>query len=237
MGDTAISFDNHVLGSFNLFGTDYVVSVTQSMVSTWIIMAFLIIFAIIVRIKLTKFKDVPTGFQNFVEIIVEFIHNLCVDNMGEKYAYFGGWFFGLFLFILCSNYIGLLNLRAPTSDIATTAAFGLITFFMIHFFGIIKSRKEYFKGYLGPNPYMAPFLLPLNIIGELAIPLSLSVRLFANILAGIVILGLVYGLLPWFLTIVFPVPLHLYFDLFSGGVQAYLFIMLSTMFIRAKLPD
>jgi F-type H+-transporting ATPase subunit a len=227
----AINFDNRVIGTFDIFG--YNVWITQTIVSTWIVMAILMIFALVVRARLNKFKSVPTGFQNFIEVIVDTMDKFCIDNMGEKYSYFGGWFFGMFLFILCSNLLGLFNLRPPTSDIATTAAFGITTFLMIHVFGIMKSKKDYFKGFLEP----LPFLLPLNILGEVAVPISLSFRLFGNLLGGVIIMGLVYALFPLILKLGVPAMLHIYFDIFAGGLQAYIFVILSMTFIKGKLPE
>jgi F-type H+-transporting ATPase subunit a len=229
--NNAINFDNHVLWTFDAFGLTF--SVTESIVSTWIVMAVLIVLAIIVRVKLSKFKDVPTGFQNFVEFIVEAMHNFCVGTMGEKNSNFGGWFFGMFVFILVSNLSGLFNLRPPTSDLATTAAFAISTFVMIHVFGIMKSKKAYFKAYLEP----LPFLLPLNLVGELAVPISLSFRLFGNLLGGLIVMGLWYSLVPFILQLGVPAVLHIYFDIFAGVLQAYIFVILSMTFIKDKLPE
>jgi len=207
--------------------------ITTSIKNTWIIMAVLIIFAIIVRIKLKKFKEVPeSGFQNFIEAIVEAMDNFVGSNMGEKYKYFGNWFFGVFAFILCSNLMGLLWFRSPTADLATTACLGFSTFFLIHFMGIIKGRKEYLKGYFEPFP----FWLPMNIISELATPVSLSFRLFGNILGGSIIMGLFYTL-PFYVKIGIPAALHIYFDVFAGFLQTFIFVMLSMSFIADKIPD
>ena len=82
-----------------------------------------------------------------------------------------------------------------------------------------------------------PLLLPINIIGELATPVSLSLRLFGNIMAGTVMMGLYYGLLPALVSVGFPAFLHVYLDLFSGAIQTYVFFLLSMVFIRNKLPE
>lgn len=188
-------------------------------------------------------KKVPTSkVQIFLEFAVSGLAKLVTDTMGEKAVkkmpniipYIGS----LFLFFACSNLIGLLGFRSPTTDLDTTLAWALITFFMIYYAGIKFNGPGYFKGLLEP----IPLLLPLNIIGELAKPISLSFRPFGNILGGAVIMSLLYQFLGYVSTLipgisipfgqlVIPVPLHLYFDLFSGVLQSFIFIMLTMVFV------
>jgi len=226
-----MDFGSKVIASFYIGDTK--IWLTETVVDTWIVMAALFIFAIIVRIKLNSFKEVPeTGFQNFIETIVETMDSFVESNMGTNYKYFGNWFFGVFAFILFSNLSGLLGFRAPTADLATTAALALTTFVLIHFMGIFKSKGSYFKGYLEPMP----LLLPMNIISELATPVSLSFRLFGNLLGGTIIMGLIYSL-PIYVKLFIPAVLHVYFDVFAGFLQTFIFVMLSMAFIKDKLPD
>jgi F-type H+-transporting ATPase subunit a len=96
--------------------------------------------------------------------------------------------------------------------------------------GIKTQGKKYFKGYLHPNP----IFLPINLIGEFAKPLSLSFRLFGNILGGLIILQLMYSMLPLAFRFVLPNIGHIYFDLFAGALQAFVFTMLSLTFIYQK---
>ncbi len=225
-----MDFNVHIYGSFELFGRTFYI--TETIFNTWIVMLVLIIFGIIARIAIKRFTDKPTGFQNVLEIMVESMINFANSNLGEKYAYFANWFFGIFAFILCSNLTGLFGLRPPTADIATTLAMALVTFCMMHFMGITKNTKAYFKGYLEPF-----FLfLPINIIGAVSSTVSLSFRLFGNILGGMIIMGLFYQM-PWFLKIGIPAALHLYFDVFAGFLQTFIFVVLSLTFIRDKLGD
>ncbi|WP_317366440.1 F0F1 ATP synthase subunit A [uncultured Tyzzerella sp.] len=228
------------------FGTSIItkiggVNITQTMMNTWIIIIFLTILALIIRAKINKFTDVPTTkLQNIVELIIETMENFTIQNMGEKYKYFGNWFFGVFCFILVSNYIGLLSFRSPTADLGTTLALSLATFTIIHFMGIKVNGGGYFKGYIEPMP----LLLPLNIIGEIATPISLSLRLFGNILGGTIIMGLINSSLQKghiLLQVVgfgavTPV-LHAYFDVFAGFLQTFIFVILSMTFIKDKIGD
>lgn len=223
-----MDFGTKVLYEIEVFGKT--IWITETIVTTWVLMLIIILFAIIARIKINKFEDVPNSkFQNFLEIIVESMDNFVSNNMGSKYKYFGSWFFTVFTFVLVSNYSGLLGFRPPTADLATTLTLGISTFAIIHFMGITKAKKDYFKSFFEPNPLFAP----LNIIGELATPISLSLRLFGNILGGTIIMGLLYNIVP----IILPAALHFYFDVFAGFLQTFIFVILSMTFIKAKIPD
>nr|WP_302599385.1 F0F1 ATP synthase subunit A [uncultured Cellulosilyticum sp.] len=215
---------------------DETLGITQTHINTWIIMAVLTIIALIIRSKIKNFKEVPeTKFQNIVETIVDMLSSFIINTMGEKSGKKFSYFYGpLMIFIVVCNLSGLVGLRPPTADIATTLAFALTTFFMIHGFGIKeKGVGAYFKGTL-LEPM--PFLLPINIVGELATPISLSFRLFGNILGGTIIMGLVYAMFPWFLTLLgVPAALHMYFDVFAGSLQAFIFVMLSMTFVSSAM--
>jgi F-type H+-transporting ATPase subunit a len=116
----------------------------------------------------------------------------------------------------------------------TTAGFGLATFIILHYMWLkTRNIKGYIKDFMQPNPVF----LPINVISELALPLSLSFRLFGNLLGGVILLGMVYGMFPVFLRFGVPVVLHAYLDLFAGSIQAFIFTILSMTFIRSKLPD
>jgi len=205
--------------------------ITESIISTWAVMGILIILAVVVRLKLKSFKDTPSGLQNVIETAVESIDGLVKSVMGGKLEFLSGYFFCIFAFILCSNYIGLTGIfRPPTTDLATTIPLALSTFILIHVMGIAMQKGKYFKDFLYPNPVF----LPVNIVGDLSKPLSLSFRLFGNILGGLIILELMYSLLPFVMRFVLPDIAHIYFDLFAGALQAFVFTMLSLTFIQQK---
>ena len=125
----------------------------------------------------------------------------------------------------------LAGYRTPTADYGTTLALALITFFMIRFNKAKhQSLKEIWTGMCSPLPPWLPLWAPINIISEIAIPISLSLRLFANVLSGTVIMALVYGLLGVIAT-AWPAALHVYFDLFSGAIQTYVFCMLTMTYV------
>ena len=224
-----MDFTNHYLGVlFEIFGIKFYI--TETLVATWVVMAILIILAVVVRIRLRKFTLVPSGFQNAIEILVEMMDNFAISTMGESFRGFGGFFFGLFAFIICANYSGLLGLRPPTADVATTAALSLIIFFVTHAVGIKRRKLGYLKSFVQPNV----IFLPINLIGEVSNVLSLCFRLFGNMLGGVIIIGLVYNMFPPILKIGIPVALHAYFDIFAGALQAFIFTVLGMTFIRQK---
>jgi len=201
--------------------------ITETTVNTWIIMSLLITFSFIVHKKLRNFRDVPSGLQNAVEAAVEAFENFVRNSAGEKLMYLGGWFFMAFVFILISNLSGLVGLRAPTADWNTTFPFALVTFMLIQILGFKYRKGGYIKFFFSPN-----FLfLPMNVIGELARPISLSFRLFGCILAGMLLITMFYTLTPIYVQFFIPVPIHAFFDVFYAVLQAYIFCILSLTFI------
>ena len=209
------------------------VGFTTTIINTWILMIALTIIALVVRYKLSTFTDVPTGkFQNIVETIVEMLEGMVTGAMGENHKGFAPFYSSMLVFILFCNLMGLIGLRPPTADIATTFALSITTFVMIQGYAISTNKLGgYLKGFFEP----IPLLFPINLFGELANPISLSFRLFGNLIGGTVIMALVYAALPPLLQFGFPSILHLYFDIFAGALQSFIFVMLSMTFVSASL--
>lgn len=224
-----IDFMIHGLFSIKIFGQK--VWITDSHVCILIVMAVMLVFAIIANRKLKHATDKPDGFQNIIELIVEMLDRMVQSTMGQWAPKFVNYISTIFIFILMSNISGLFGLRPPTADYGTTLALALITFFMIHYNQVKhQSAKEIWKGMCSPLPPWLPIWAPINIISEIAVPISLSLRLFANVLSGTVIMALVYGLLGIIAT-AWPAVLHVYFDLFSGAIQTYVFCMLTMTYV------
>ena len=224
-----IDFMIHGIFSVNFFGQK--VWITTSHACILIIMAIMVIFAVIANRKLKKAKEVPDGFQNIIELIVEMLDKMVESTMGKWAPKFVNYISTIFIFILMSNISGLFGLRPPTADYGTTLALAIITFFMIW---INKFRHQKLKtiwsDMCSPLPPWLPIWLPINLVSELAVPVSLSLRLFANVLSGTVIMALVYGLLR-VIALAWPAALHVYFDLFSGAIQTYVFCMLTMTYV------
>ena len=224
-----IDFMIHGLFSIKIFGQK--VWITDSHVCILIVMAVMLVFAIIANRKLKHATDKPDGFQNIIELIVEMLDGMVQSTMGQWAPKFVNYISTIFIFILMSNISGLFGLRPPTADYGTTLALALITFCMIHYNQVKhQSAKEIWKGMCSPLPPWLPIWAPINIISEIAVPISLSLRLFANVLSGTVIMALVYGLLR-IIAIGWPAVLHVYFDLFSGAIQTYVFCMLTMTYV------
>lgn len=206
---------------------DTPVYLTDTLISTWIVMGVLILLAVVVRLRLRHFRGVPGRFQNVIEALVEMMANFTEGTMGPGTGGYGAYFFGVMSFILLSNYSGLVGLRPPTADLAVTSALAVMSLVLIHSRGIRKQKLGYIKMYFSPNP----IFFPINLVGEISKPVSLAFRLFGNILAGVIIMGMVYGMLPIALRFVLPDLLHAYFDVFAGALQAFIFTILSMTFI------
>ena len=228
-----VDFMIHGLFSYKLFGQTF--WITTSHVCTLIVMLCLVIFAIIANRKIKHATEVPDTFQNVLELMVEKLDGVVESNMGKSAPKFVNYISTIFLFIFFSNISGLLGLRPPTADYGTTFALAVITFVMIHYNKIKhQSGKKIWVDMCSPLPPWLPLWLPINIISDIAVPISLSLRLFANVLSGTVMMALVYGLLSK-IAYVWPAVLHLYFDLFSGAIQTYVFTMLTMTYIAQAI--
>ncbi len=205
--------------------------IPETIVNMWLIVIILGIFAFVVNNKIKKAKsdEVPSNFLNVIEILVESVDGLVSSTMGEQNVKrFGPYIFTLALFIGVANLLGLVGLTPPTSDYSVTLSLALITFVLTQFWTFKNGGG--LGGYLKSFGDPVPLLAPLNVIGELANPISLSFRLFGNVMSGGIILTLLYSWLGLIAPVI-ATPLHAYFDMFSGLLQTFIFIMLSMIFI------
>ncbi len=216
------------------------VPITETITTTWIIMAVLIVSSIILTRNLNR---IPRGIQNVLEMLVGGVYGLTEETMGKDKVSFAPYIGTLMLYLAIANLVGLIGIRPPTADLNMTLALALITFFMIHFNGI---RKKGILGYL--KGFTEPFFLltPINLIGEIATPISLSFRLFGNLTGGSIIMALVYSALAAgttallgidipILQLGIPAVLHVYFDMFSGLLQTFIFAMLTMVFVSGAM--
>ncbi len=225
-----VDFMIHGLIRFELFGQELWITTTH--VSLLVIMLILFIFALAVRKRMKTPQEFPTGFQNAVEMMVEMLDHMTENSMGWYAPKFVNYISCIFLFIFVSNLSGLFGIRPPTADYGVTLPLGLLTFMIIQYNNIKYNKTKAFTGLFQP----LLFLFPINLIGELSVPFSLSLRLFGNVLSGTVMMALIYSLLSPF-AVAWPGFLHIYFDIFSGMIQTYVFCMLTMVFISDKLPQ
>lgn len=216
--------------SYELFGQTLWITTTH--VTLFIVFVFLIVFALIANRKIKKHAtEVPGTFQNILEIAVEALDGMVDNSMGRNAYRYRNYIGTIFAFILVSNLSGVFGLRAPTADYGVTLSLGLLTFFIIQISAFRFQKLRYFKSLAEPYP----FLLPSNVIGEVAVPISLSLRLFANMLSGTMILSLWYGMLGIISAFPLTAFLHAYLDVFSGAIQTYVFAMLTMTYINDKV--
>lgn len=221
-----IDFMIHGVFSYELFGQT--VWITTTHVCVLIVMLVIVAFSIAANRAIKHASDVPGTFQNVVELVVEMLDKMIGGVMGKFSPRFRNYIGTIFIFILLSNISGLFGLRPPTADYGVTFAMGIMTFVLIHY-NQFKYQKV--KGVIAGLCDPWPIWAPINLIGEIAVPISLSLRLFANVLSGTVMLALVYALLSK-IAIIWPAALHVYFDLFSGAIQTYVFCMLTMTYIN-----
>ncbi|KAI3869155.1 hypothetical protein MKX03_012777 [Papaver bracteatum] len=206
----------------------------QVLITSWVVIAILLGSA---AIAVRNPQTIPTNGQNFFEYVLEFIRDLSKTQIGEEY---GPWvpFIGtMFLFIFVSNWSGALlprkiiqlphgELAAPTNDINTTVALALLTSVAYFYAGLTKKGLGYFGKYIQPTP----ILLPINILEDFTKPLSLSFRLFGNILADELVVVVLVSLVPS----VVPIPV-MFLGLFTSGIQALIFATLAAAYIGESM--
>ena len=212
------------LFSYELFGQKLWITTTH--VSILIIDVVLILFFLMVKKKMKN----P---ENGAELMVEMLDNMVKGSLGENAGKFANYIGSIFIFILISNISGIFGLRPPTADYGVTLPLGVLSFLIIQFNNIKHNKLGAAKALLDP----IPLFLPVNIIGEIAVPISLSLRLFGNVLSGTVMMALIYGLIPVFFKFGIPAVLHVYFDLFAGAIQTYVFCMLTMTYVNDKISD
>lgn len=215
------------------------VYVTESVVFGAIVALVLIVLAL----WLTRnMKAIPTGKQVFAEFIVSTIYNLVEGTMGKKALNYAPYIGTLFIFLILGNMLGLFGFRPITADVNTTFALALITFCLIQrqaikTYGVKGKLKEMCEPYA--------FMFPLKIIEQISFPISLGFRLFGNILGGVIVMALIFtGLgslchsldLPIpLLEAVIPLPANAFFDIFEPILQAFIFTMLTMVFISMEM--
>lgn len=218
---------------YELFGQELWITTTH--VGLILISLAIIVLMLVGHHKLKKVRpeDKPKGLINVLEMFVQTMDNMVEGIMGNNARRFRNWICAIFLFTIFCNLSGLVGLRPPTADYGVTLALGLITFALIQINGLRAQKIGHITALFQPTP----ILFPINLIGELAVPLSLSLRLFGNMMSGTILMGLIYGLLPTAVKIGIPSVLHVYCDIFSGAIQTYVFCMLSMVYINDKIGD
>jgi len=241
----AISPQN--LLNINIFGIS--IPVSDTVVITWVLMLVIITAAFILT---RSMKVIPEGKQNFIEWVVEAINSFARTNIGHHWEHFAAYLGTVLLFLLVANTISVfsvipsaeemynlthleifekipsITIRPPTRDINVTSCMAIMSIILVLFSGIIiKKPAGWIRSFVEPIPVIAPF----KVLDYFIRPLSLCFRLFGNILGAFIIMELIYFAVP----VMVPAGLSVYFDLFDGALQAYIFAFLTSLYIAEAI--
>ena len=222
--------------------------ITQTVATLIAVSLFLIVISLIIKSKL---KKRPGGFQVVVEKLVTMLYNLVEDTMGKHNLKFAPYIGTLFLSSIFGTLLGMTQIfRSATADLSVTLAWAIVTSVMVWYFNIKNfGFGAWLKGFTEPIIVMTP----MNIVSEIAQPISMAFRHFGNVAGGSVLTSLIYGALASLSSLVFglfsnllaeipffqvgiPAVLSIYFDLFSGFVQALVFSLLTMVYVGAACP-
>ncbi|ACN14886.1 AtpB2 [Desulforapulum autotrophicum HRM2] len=214
---------------FEMIGLGHFAHSNVHVIYMWVVMAILIILGWLAG-KNTQM--VPGPVQNVFEVLISGLEEFMVDVTGEE----GRWLFPLvasiFLFVFLGNLVGLVpGFFPPTANLNTTAALALTVFVFTHVIGVKYHGAKYYKHFIGPVWWMIPIILPIELIGHFARILSLSFRLFGNMMGHELVLGILFGLAGAFFA---PLPI-MALGIFVALVQAFVFFLLSVMYFTGAM--
>ena len=202
------------------------IGISESVVITWVVMAFMLILSICMTRNL-KVQN-PGKRQIILETAVCGLQNMVKGIIGEEGKRYVPYLVTVIIYIGISNIIGLFGMKPPTKDLNVTAALAIMSIILIEYSGIhAKGVKRWAKSFAEPVAIVAP----LNVLEIFIRPLSLCMRLFGNVLGAFVVMELLKIIMPAIL----PIPFSLYFDVFDGLIQAYVFVFLTSLFIKEAI--
>ncbi|MCR5785578.1 MAG: F0F1 ATP synthase subunit A [Eubacterium sp.] len=202
------------------------IEIAESVVVTWIIMAVLVAAAIPLGRNLTV--ENPSKKQLVLEVCFEWLENFFKGLLGEEGVRYIPYLMTVIIYIGFANIIGIFGMKSPTKDLNVTVALAVMSIVLVQYAGIkAKGTKGWLKSFAEPIPIIAP----INVLELVIKPLSLCMRLFGNVLGAFVVMELIKYLMPVFL----PIPFSLYFDFFDGFIQAYVFVFLTSLYIKEAI--
>lgn len=209
-----------VVFTIPLFGG---IDVYESVVVTWIVMGILMIASLLL-VRGLKVRNIGKK-QAALESAVTFIYHFFEDVLGEKGKRYIPYMFTIVCYLTVSNTIGLLGFKPPTKDLNVTISLAAMSIILVQASGI---RQKGVKGWLKSFTEPVGFITPLNVLEVLIKPLSLCMRLFGNVLGAMVVMAMIKYLVP----LLIPLPFSFYFDIFDGVIQAYVFVLLTSLYIK-----
>jgi F-type H+-transporting ATPase subunit a len=216
--EPVLFFESHWLKEHHLVVVSY----------TWFVMAMLALFSFL---STRRMNILPGRFQNVMEVIIGGFDSLLTNTMGHEGRKFFPLIATLGLYILTSNLLGLIpGFESPTANLNTTVSMAVVVFVMTHIVGVKVHGIKYFKQFMGPVWWLTPLMMPIEIISHLSRPLSLSVRLFGNIMGEDIVLAVVLLLVP----LLVPLPVFVLM-IFTSCIQTLVFMLLAMMYIAGAM--
>lgn len=212
---------------FSLFGGK--ITFDEGTVVSWIIIAVFLIVGIILTRGL-KVQGEISKRQLFLEMCVEKMHSFFHKNMGKDGDRYIPWLMTVAIYIGACNMCGIFGFKSPTKELNVTLGLALTSIILVQYAGIHKKGT---KGWLKSFAKPVPIVLPINILELVIKPMSLCFRLFGNIIGAYIIMKLIEAVVP----VGLPVALSLYFDIFDGFIQAYVFVFLTSLYIQEAIED
>ena len=201
----------------------------ETLCMTWLTMAIVLIIAFLAVRNLSL---VPRGWQNVIEMVVEGLQAQMKGTMGKGGMFFAAFIISLFMFLLVSCWLALIpGMASPTNDLNTTLGLALLVIVMVHVLGVARKGGHYIGHFFKPTP----IFVIINAIEEIAKPITLSFRLFGNILAGEILIIILLKLMPIWMPV--PSVIWLAFSIFIGAVQAFIFTMLSMAYFANAVKE
>jgi F-type H+-transporting ATPase subunit a len=229
-------FNDYLAGIGNLLLSLFRQQPMERPWANFIVMQLLVVAIIIVLFAILRPRlsvDKPSIGQQIFELIYEFVNGQAEDQIGHEGHKYLTLFGTFFIFILFSNLIGVIpGLESPTQAVYVPAGCAIVSFCYYNLVGLRKSGFGYLKHFVGPIPVMAPLMIPIELISHIARPLSLTIRLFANMYAGEQV-TLVFLSLTYFIAPVMFMGLHIFVSL----LQAYIFMLLSMMYLSGAVAE
>ncbi|HHT67233.1 MAG TPA: F0F1 ATP synthase subunit A [Erysipelotrichaceae bacterium] len=242
-----------------MFDNFLTLDISGEVISSLVVMTIIMILVFVIGYKARRQNPLekPKGLLLIVEIGVKFFDDLSRDLIGTALPNFGGFIMGIAVYLFSTFIFGLIGFPSPTCSMAIPLSLGLTSFLAIHITSARFTKWSYFKRYIEP----IPVLLPINLISMWAPLLSMTMRLFGNAIAGWTLLTIIelalrdlsaaiFKFMPtdgtgilagnWNEMFLFPIPkaiLSVYFDLFSGLIQTFVFILLTTIFVGQEVPE
>jgi F-type H+-transporting ATPase subunit a len=204
--------------------------VPNHVVYTWVVMGVLAMSAFFATRRIDIY---PGRLQNVMEVIISGFNNLLIETMGHEGKRFFPLIATLGLFILTANLIGIIpGFESPTANLNTTASMAIVVFLMTHIVGVKIHGFKYLQQFTGPVWWLIPLMMPIEIISHISRPLSLSVRLFGNIMGEDIVLGVVLLLVP----LLVPLPVFILM-IFTSVIQTLVFMLLAMMYIAGAMEE